>query len=394
MIWKLGIVLGIVCLSVLGVHAQDEAEDRVTTGAIDYGRSVTDTITERSFYDVWRFQASGGDVIVVSMQAGDDLAPLIGVSNPGGDIIARSDEPGPVTPVNGTARLQLQIPSAGEYAIIATRIGNQDGTTTGSYTLTLDKISQQEAYADQDVTFRCGDVIATTATTLHFLADPNVEAYRISVYGMDGFQPVIRTVAGIRGELSDCSRDIQGMAGDSVILPDEIADTPIEIAEDSSNAARIVLSGGSMLSEVELTIAAVEGTAGRYAIVIDGMTLSQPEQQNILYVQMGPLARETRMLVYMVKDGQNRIDPVLALRDNDEDIMRCDDAGRHECDRVPSFVDAGVYMAIDEQNIVGDRFSAGLRLETGTIERQQLLFYSRNSSSGDYAVFLIGELPQ
>lgn len=394
------LVIGVFIVLMSPVHAQ--GDDPITDDYINYDQPVNDTITNDAFFDLWRLVAQRGDVLVVTMSASDGLAPLIGIAGENQEVIARSDEdadgnPLPSAQPNETATLEFEAPEDGEYIIVATRVDNEAGTTTGSYTLLLRRASTAASRDNslQAVTFRCGGHIGTTAATLRFSARADVDTYRVSVYGLDGFRPVIRAVAGIEGDLRDCTNDHQTMRDDQFTLPGEAAVDLALVAGDLA-AAQLGLRGGDALERIDFTIGSIDGAPGRYLAVIDGFQLSVPGTVVIMEVLLGPLASATEMQVYMVKVGSSRIDPLLRLIDDDEDenYPTCDDAGRRGCEDVPSLVGAGVNFGEGDIQIIGTRFDAGMRLAPGNIEPMTLEFSSRASSAtGAFAVLIIGELP-
>ena len=79
----------------------------------------------------------------------------------------------------------------------------------------------------------------------------------------------------------------------------------------------------------------------------------------------------------------------------DSGTLVCDDAGRGDCKPVPTFNKAGVTLHdVPETTIEGDRSDAGLVLAPGTTDVMTLAMSSRaNDTYGDYALFLIGQLP-
>lgn len=399
------LIIGLSFTLTLTLAAQEDPEptpDQITDAQIRFDQVVNDTITERSIFDLWRFRANAGDIVFLQMTAADGLAPLLGLSR-GGDIIARSDvnaegESLPDAAPNGVAELEFIVPESGEYVAVPTRVGNADGTTTGSYTLTLRRANPGSDTRNtfQDVTFRCGESLAATALTLEFGLVDNETGYRFSVYGLDGFQPVIRVAAGLNDELQDCSSDSQTMANDSLTLPDGTT-IQLEDTQRPINAARFTLRGEN-LARARLTIGSVDDAPGRYVLVIEGFTLD-PLTENIINLGIGPLAAETtEVSVYMVRGAASRIDPLLTYYIEEDDPsdeaqnIVCDDAGRFDCAEVPAFSDHGVTFG-DSNEIIGGMFDAGLRLAPGNPDPIELGFSSRSRAGGTYTIFIIGELP-
>lgn len=404
----------ITLLVIVGVAAAQEPS-QVTIAPINYNMSVQDTITDAYFFDWWRLQANEGDVIVVEMTAMEGLSPLIGLLNSNGDLVARSDESRPPSP-NSVAVLQYTAPETGQYTIIATREGNDKGTTTGSYTLIARQANQSVNRPNllQPVEFRCESALVTTAATIQFTEDiiipPNtpsgslIEFYRITVYGLDGFRPVIQASASVQDTPLDCAGDAQQIIGDTYILPDGTTATLTET--DLDYAAQLSLrntgdANSPAFGEITLRIASEDGASGRYIAIIEGLAIQERNDADSIIIQLGPKARDTQMVVYMVGGRNSRLDPYLYWQDDREySLAECDDAGQGICADVPSFDGAGAILtfseAAEQTEVIwlGDRLDAGIRFAPGHPDPNYFLFASsQNRTSGPYAIVLIGELP-
>ncbi|PJF32166.1 MAG: hypothetical protein CUN51_00630 [Candidatus Thermofonsia Clade 1 bacterium] len=108
-------------------------------GVIRFGVPVEGALDNTVFRQVWRFEATGGAVVDIRMQAlSGDLDPLLVLISPLGDVLRTNDS------ANGgldAGILAYQLPFNGEYQIIARRSGDSDGRggrTSGTYRLTLD----------------------------------------------------------------------------------------------------------------------------------------------------------------------------------------------------------------------------------------------------------------
>lgn len=389
----------------LPVMAQDDDEEAlITDDVIMPGQTVTDSISDRGLFDFWRFYLESGDSVRVTMEGFDGLAPLVGIADDDGSVIARSDispdgeqleQAGP----NETVTLEFTAPFSGQYTIVPTRAGNVDGTTTGSYNLTLELTGLGTgSLRDRDtreVTFRCGADMVTTAAMVEFSVQPGAGAYTISVYGLNGFRPMIRTVIGDQREITDCGRDPRGMEGDQLILLDGTTHAlPDDLSEDDTTA-RFIISEPPDPRLVEATIASVDGSPGAFVIVVEGFHLRRPGDIKDFDVYLGPRARDTELLVYMARVGRTRLDPFLTYLIPTEtgwEYVECDDAGRRGCEDVPSLDGAGLIFG-DGRQLIGDRFDAGLRLAPDNTDRMVLEFSSRTQVMGEYAVLIFGELP-
>jgi hypothetical protein len=391
--------LMLILFAVLVVIPTQAQDDEPTDDTITYGAVVSDTITDGAFFDFWRLQAEAGDIVFLIMTASDGLAPLLYILDEGRNLVARSDGPleGPhvdATP-NETITLEYGVPAGGEYLIGVGRVGRDEGTSTGSYTLEVRRANPSTTGVDlfQDVVFSCIDFEAVTAATLE-LSPQMGESYRISIYGFDGFDPVMRIETSESVEPGSCQTDSAAMGGDQITLPGEATIT-LEDVESPENAARVELAQ-VMGDRLRITVGSREGTPGRYLLVIDGLTVDRTGDVDLLDVWIGPRAAETTdMLVYMLAVGSSRLDPLieqLNLENDDEVLAFCDDAGRRGCEDVPGGDQLRVIFG-DGEEIIGNRFSAGLRLAPGSPDPMLLQFRSRNSSTGGYAIAILGSLP-
>lgn len=379
-------------LTALPVTAQ-EPVDPVTVTEIAYGAIDQDTITDGAFYDWWRVQATAGDVMVVDMGGSEGLAPLIGILDVGQNLVARSEDGEP----NQSVTLEYTVPADGQYTIVATRVGNQEGTTTGSYAIRLRLANPAaENHSDDqyvDVTFPCEDFQATTAVTLRFADDPRPDLrYRITVYGQDGFVPVIRLNFDVPGQepFELCNTNADATLTDTYTLAGK--DTQTITQDTLPTVSQLIFNGDEKVGLVNVTIASKNGAAGHYFAVIDGFSIETADDTDQFDVRMGPLAKLTPLAFYMVGAENSRLDPYMTWLSAN---LSCDDAGRSACKDVPSIVKVGVTLHEGGgATFMGDRSDAGLILAPGTTDVMTIDLSSRsNDTFGAYALFLMGELP-
>ena len=374
-----------VCALALPLLAQDN--DVPLSEPIEYDQPVSDTLTERAFWDWWQIQAASGDIISAQMQAGDTLEPLLGILGPDGSLLASSED----GTLGGTVTLEYHVQDAGQYTLVATRVGNENGTTTGAYQLLVRQAAPPRPNPYQEVTFRCHDYEVTNAVTLEIEEDdvPGESAV-IAVYGLDGFQPVIRAhFADFK--LDDCSSDSSAMGNDSYQLPGEAPVTltpPVE-----GGAAELVLGSVGQLGDFTLTLGSMNGATGRYIAVIYGLTIGQADRDPVT-VGQGPLASSAPLNVYMVGAQGSRLDPTLTLQNQNAQIPLCDDVGQRGCEGVPSPLGLRVLLAGPGLDIQPDRFDAGISLPPGTPQLWHLELGSYSDrTTGTYSIVLLGSLP-
>lgn len=386
--WKRALIIGLLLLMNVPALAQDT--DVETVAPINIDDIVEDSLTQKAFFDWWQVQAVEGDILVVDMAASGGLQPLIGILDTGGNLAARSAD----GETDSTVTLEYTVPTSGQYVIVATRVGNLDGTTTGTYSLRLRRANApvQEFNPYQDVTFRCDDYEVTTAATLVFQEDPSAElGHRITVYGIDGFQPVIRLNVNVPNPYELYNTDAQRAIGDTFTLPGE---PERSISEANLNTvSQLLINGAEEAGIITITIGSKDGQPGRYMVIVDGLAIEPSADVDAYEVRVGPLAAETTAIqLYMIDAESSRLDPFLT-RPNTEET--CDDAGRKGCEAVPSFTGAGATLNEGSgATFTGDRSDAGLLLNPGNPDPMVIELSSRDGRThGGYALVLIGELP-
>ena len=384
-------------------------EDVPLTAPISLGISVTETISDLAVFDWWEISLTEGDRLRVEMSAADGLVPLIGLLDTERELVARSDINGPAEP-NGTAILDWQVLSTGDYLIVATRDGNAEGSSSGAYRLMADLLPDPTTFENprMDVVFRCRDMLITSALLIEFTEnvalpaqinpDTVTEFYRLTVFGLDGFRPVLRASASVEPDrVLDCSDDGQRVPGSSYNLPGE---EPRSLTEDDiDHVAQLSLrntGGTDLFGTISLTIGSLDGAGGRYIAVLEGLSITNRDEFDRIALRLGPLARDTSLRAYMIGDQDSRLDPFMGWLDASEELIQsCDDAGRRDCEDVPSLVGAEVFLNVaDTVRIVGDRFDSGLNIDPQSLDYQTLLLQSRSGdTTGPYTLILIGELP-
>jgi hypothetical protein len=375
-------------LMVVPALAQDNDTSLVTP--INYDDVVQETLTQKSFFDWWQFQAHKGDDVVIDMAAFDGLEPLIGILDVSGTLVSKSND----GVANDTVTLEYIIPADGQYTIVATRVGNADGTSAGSYSLRLRiaNPSVETINPYQDVTFRCNDDEVSTATTLKFQEDATKDLnYRITVYGIDGFLPVIRLQTQAPNQYEICNTDARYTVGDTFTLPGEAARTVAQ--ENLDTVSQFLVGGAENTGVLTLTIGSKDGKPGRYMAIIEGFKIDPAADTDAVEVRVGPLAAKTTAIqLYMVAAENSRVDPFMTRADTEE---TCDDAGRKGCEAVPTFSGAGATLHEgDGTTLLGDRSDAGLLINPGNPDPIVVQLSSREGKTyGTYALVLIGELP-
>lgn len=383
--------------------------DEPLVAGINYGMSVQETITDFAFFDWWQLQVEEGDIVVASMEAVEGLQPLLGLMDAGGDIVARSDIE-TVAEIDGVSFIQHTVATPGLYTIIATRDGRDDGTTTGAYILTVNNRSDTDntrANPFLETEFRCEEWLITNALTFQFSEDVDLsndatpgqvtEFYRISVYGLDGFEPVIRILSDILPDRPlDCTDSAQATEGTQLDLP--FLETTYDVTEDDADHVAMVTVTNSRenepLGDITFSIGAKEGTFGQYIVVLEGLELHERQDIDEFFIRRGPFASDTHLDMYMIGYPNNRLDSFMESRIIETDESQtCDDIGRDACSDMPAIIPSTLLIGEDGATYSADRFDAGVRLDSPDNLLALVSLLSReNTTSGEYLVLFVGEL--
>lgn len=102
---------------------------------IAYGVSQLGGIDDAVSAVTYRFQGAAGDRVTVTMtRAQGDLDSYLYLLDDSGQLLYEDNDSGGT---NGDARIAFDLPDDGTYLVVATRLGQTQGTTSGSYTLSL-----------------------------------------------------------------------------------------------------------------------------------------------------------------------------------------------------------------------------------------------------------------
>ncbi|MEM6281394.1 MAG: hypothetical protein AAF787_04300 [Chloroflexota bacterium] len=381
---------------VLAQQPDDEPLESPSILPITPGSTVQDTITEAVIFDWWLVTVREGDTVQVTMTGQDGLAPLLGILDPEQNLVERSADGNP----NDTVTMSYTAATTGEYRIVATRTGNADGTTVGPYTLSVDvrgvaPTPEPDPY--REVIFDCNGEDVPNALVIEFEDDPDQATFvSLSVYGLDGFQPAVRTTLRFDFEpFFDQFCETGEGAGPGVGLGDRLTMPGEDPLTLEGSVPKVNFENISQFGIMQLNIAALNETSGRYVIVIDGLTIGPDGDRDLMQLGLGPLAQEAGFTIYQVGSKSTRLDPNIQEINADIQILReCDDAGAFECEDVPTIDGFEWFSSELETTVDGGRFDAGLRFEPGSPDMQSVLFGSFDGrTSGDYTVVIVGEFP-
>ncbi len=126
---------------ITGVDSLDFQGDLENAVTLVAGAPATGSITQDNKFDVYVFNGQAGDTYSIALNnTSGNLDPSLYLIGPAGDQVAANDDAVPGENTNSLIS-NFALPADGQYIIIATHFGARYGGTTGTYSLTLTKLS-------------------------------------------------------------------------------------------------------------------------------------------------------------------------------------------------------------------------------------------------------------
>lgn len=184
---------------------------------IDYGETVSGTVTDETFRVLYTFAGKTGDVVNITMTATettlDPVVILIGTDN---RLIGRADDSGDLA-LPDTARIQsVELPADGAYFIVATRFGQDRGTTVGAFTLTLERVGLINEVGE-NIVLRFGQSVVESIS--------DTQPQREFVFSALRGEVITIKMKRITGDL-DATLVLTDAAGSVLLTNDEDSDAP------------------------------------------------------------------------------------------------------------------------------------------------------------------------
>ncbi|MBN1966238.1 MAG: PPC domain-containing protein, partial [Anaerolineae bacterium] len=370
--------------------AQKDDEGEVIP--IAYGDTVSGSITDDQYEVVYSFDGQAGDVVSISMTATSgslDTYLLLYDAYPSENPLAFDDDGG-----EGFNSLleAYTLPSTATYYIVARRFGRENGFSTGDFTLTLatgvaggnvsgGAFGGLPTSGGEDLAFVCNGVTIPAATLVTFADVRPGFTYRVTVLGLDGFDPVIGLEAEDGSSL--CNDDEPLAAGSQVAVPG----TGLVTANALTSQVTFTTSGA--IGDIYMRIGGFGGQGGRYVAVFEGMAIAPSTEQDAATLEVSESIMNETIYVYMVS-RTTALDPYMRLEGTG---IICDDAGIGTCADTPAFPGGGVSINNGNTYVAGG-LDAGLGVVPGSTGELTFLFESfGGNSAGDYAMIVIGAAP-
>jgi len=102
-------------------------------GDMQIGDTASGALDNTTFVHLYTFDGQAGETVTITMTGDGGLDSYLGLMDPNDEVVAEDDDS-----AGGTnAQISIRLSESGSYIIIATRNGIDQGTTEGSYEVTL-----------------------------------------------------------------------------------------------------------------------------------------------------------------------------------------------------------------------------------------------------------------
>ncbi len=150
-LWYVAVLAVVAMVFPWRVHAGPRQQ---SDGVLSFDETARGTLDDATFRRLYAFDGRENEVIALTMtRVSGDLDPYLLLTDEDGTILALSDDDG--RGINAEIPFQ-RLPVDGRYFVIATRFGQELGSTSGDYTLLLERIG---AEVTERTTLQYGDSV-------------------------------------------------------------------------------------------------------------------------------------------------------------------------------------------------------------------------------------------
>ncbi|MBN2472360.1 MAG: PPC domain-containing protein, partial [Anaerolineae bacterium] len=306
-------------------------------GALSYGDSISGSVSGSAYAENWSFAGSAGDVVTITMVADSgDLDPYLYLLNARGAELTSNDDAADAS--IGTFNAQIAsftLPESGQYTIKATRFGDEFGSSSGTYTLTLAAAGTSSAPLKGQPgggTMTYGDTVTGTITQAAFQQD-------WTFTGAQGDAVTITMVAGTGSDL-DSYISLLGPNGMELTSNDDASDMSVG-ALNSQIAAFVLPADGTYTIRATRFGSDMGASTGAYELSLeltettDGASISYGdtvtgEITNSVYEQawvFDGTAGDVITITMVDASGSATLDSYLTLQDpSGRELLSNDDA--------------------------------------------------------------------
>jgi hypothetical protein len=323
---------------------------------LSFGQPVEGDLNDAVFRQVYVFEADTDDIITLSMTRTDgDLDPYLLLMDERGAILAYSDDDG----AGSDALVALKrIPGGGRYFAIATRFGQEHGSTEGGYRLLLERIG--EGVTDSP-TLRFGDSVigrisSASPLAFYFLRASRGDVINIVMRRTSGSldpQVDLATVEGIILVSNDDDPQAEGTL-DAGIRDFTVLDAGVYLVVATRFGREAGDTEGSFVLTATLTPADELGLNPDSARLVDyGMTVSGTVDDEIPTRHFRFDAQRGDVITVTLSTRSGNLDPLIILAGEDLiELARDNNSGGQRNARIAAFTlpSGGTYYLLATRN--------------------------------------------
>lgn len=242
---------------------------------IAYGETRQGNIDAAATTAVYRFLGTAGDIVTITMRrGGGDLDSYLYLLDGDGQLLFEDNDSGGA---NGDAQIIFELPADGAYVIVATRLGQAQGTTSGGFVVELLSNALPPAQADAPMPtlppdyvnlpqIAYGDTVEGTITNAKFMDFYVFFGHAGDPITIEMFSPTIDTPGGLDPLLILLDHERIPLAENDDIVNEVERESRIEFTLPETNyyaivATRFEQEAGTTNGPYTLTLSGPGGAA-------------------------------------------------------------------------------------------------------------------------------------
>lgn len=310
--------------------------------SLEFGMAVSGELDDTTFRQIYMFTALANEVIALSMTRTEgDLDPYLLLVDGQGAILSLSDDDGSGSDASIASK---RIPVDGRFFVVATRYGQEHGSTTGAYSLLLSRVGA--GITETATTVQYGDSVLgqitdADPTTFYFLRAWRGDVIHITMQRTSGNLDPHLDLATVNGQIlvsNDDDPDAEGTL-DAGIAQHTILETGLYLVVATRFGREAGDTEGSYMLSAEQVPPENLGAYPEQARLIDyGMTLEGTIDDEIplRYYQFSGQRGDVITVTLSARSGN--LDPLLVLADSNlVSITQDDNSGDDRNARIAAF---------------------------------------------------------
>jgi hypothetical protein len=297
---------------------------------LTFGEPVVGTLDNDLFRQVYAFEGRAGEIVTISMvRVEGDLDPYLLLTDDQGVILSLSDDEGPATDALITSR---RLPEDGRYFVIATRFGQEHGSTSGQYSLLVERVG----VGPTDVnTIRYGDRVLGQITdeeplVFYFLRAERGDVINLSMRRSSGSLDPSISLATSDGQVLISNDDDPnaegtldaGIGGYTVLKSDVYLIVASRFGQEAGDTTGTFLLSVTQTPPEELAITPEQARLIDYGMTLDGSIDGDVPGR---YFRFDGQRGDVVTVTLVAQDGN--LDPLLKLLDASLFVLAQDDNG-------------------------------------------------------------------